>query len=169
MKSSGVSDAEPDPGHNPRPVYRYNSPMGEDQLHRLIEDLLREHREFLRTLDEIEAELAEGISQNALSKLLDVMKKEVEEHALKEEEELAELAGDRFDPEALVFAHDNIRDRVAELEDLLEDYEKGRRPSDVIRREALSLIKLVRDHFQEEENLFFPMMRGEDLEHIGGD
>jgi len=143
--------------------------MGDERLHRLIEELLKEHREFLKTLNEIEAELSEGISQETLSKLLSVMKREVEEHALKEEEELARLVEDRFDPEALVFAHDNIRDRVAELEDLLEDYEKGRRPSDVIRREALSLIKLVRDHFQEEENLFFPMMRGEDLEHIGGD
>lgn len=143
--------------------------MEEGRLNELIEDLLREHREFLKILREIEDELSGGVSAEALKKLLNVMKREVEEHALREEGELAELAEDRFDPEALVFAHDNIRDRVAELEDLLEDYEKGKRPTEVIKREALSLIKLVRDHFQEEENLFFPLMRGEDLEHLGGD
>ncbi len=143
--------------------------MEEGRLNELIEDLLREHREFLKILREIEVELSGDVSAEALKKLLNVMKREVEEHALREEGELAKLAQDRFDPEALVFAHDNIRDRVAELEDLLEDYEKGKRPTEVIRREALSLIKLVRDHFQEEENLFFPLMRGEDLEHLGGD
>ncbi|HHJ64629.1 MAG TPA: hemerythrin domain-containing protein [Aquifex aeolicus] len=143
--------------------------MEEGRLNELIEDLLREHREFLKILREIEVELSGGVSAETLTKLLNVMKREVEEHALKEEGELAKLAEDRFDPEALVFAHDNIRDRVAELEDLLEDYEKGKRPTEVIKREALSLIKLVRDHFQEEENLFFPLMRGEDLEHLGGD
>jgi len=140
-----------------------------DRLNELIEELLKEHREFLKILAGIESDLAEGVSTETLYRLLEVMKREVEEHALKEEGELAELSGDRFDPEALVFAHDNIRDRVAELEDLLEDYRKGRRPSEVIRREALSIIKLVKDHFQEEENLFFPLMRGEDLEHLGGD
>ena len=143
--------------------------MEEGRLNELIEDLLREHREFLKILREIEVELSGDVSAEALKKLLNVMKREVEEHALREEGELAKLAQDRFDPEALVFAHDNIRDRVAELEDLLEDYEKGKRPTEVIKREALSLIKLVRDHFQEEENLFFPLMRGEDLEHLGGD
>ena len=143
--------------------------MEEGRLNELIEDLLREHREFLKILREIEVELSGGVSAETLTKLLNVMKREVEEHALKEEGELAKLAEDRFDPEALVFAHDNIRDRVAELEDLLEDYEKGKRPTEVIKREALSLIKLVRDHFQEEENLFFPLMRGEELEHLGGD
>ena len=143
--------------------------MEEGRLNELIEDLLREHREFLKILREIEDELSGGVSAETLKKLLNVMKREVEEHALREEGELAELAEARFDPEALVFAHDNIRDRVAELEDLLEDYEKGKRPTEVIKREALSLIKLVRDHFQEEENLFFPLMRGEDLEHLGGD
>jgi len=143
--------------------------MEEGRLNELIEDLLREHREFLKVLGKIETELSEGVSAEALTELLNVMKREVEDHALREEGELAKLAEDRFDPEALIFAHDNIRDRVAELEDLLEDYEKGRRPADMIRREALSLIKLVRDHFQEEENLFFPLMRGEDLEHLGGD
>ncbi len=141
----------------------------EDKIRNLIEDLLKEHREFLETLTRIEEDLKKDVLDKALEKLLEVMKREVEDHAIREEQELAKLTQHRFDPEALVFAHDNIRDRVAELEDLLEDFKNGKRSSDLIRREAFSLIKLVRDHFQEEENLFFPMMRGEDLEHIGGD
>jgi len=64
-----------------------------DRLNELIEELLKEHREFLKILAGIESDLAEGVSTETLYRLLEVM--------------------------------------------------------EVIRREALSIIKLVKDHFQQ--------------------
>ncbi len=139
------------------------------RLEELIDSFLQEHKEFLSSLSEIERDLKENFSEEVVKRLIEVMRREVEEHALREEEDLSELAGDVFDTEALVFAHDNIRERVEELEDLLREYEKGERSEETVVRESLNLIRLLRNHFQEEENIFFPLMRGEDLEHVGGE
>ncbi len=132
-------------------------------IHRVLDNLISEHKEFKRVLSKIEEEIKESVSQESIDLLIEFIKREVDEHSYKEEEVLYELAGDRFDVDAIVFAHENIRERLREFEDLVEDFRKGEADEEVVKRESLSFINMLRDHFSEEENLFFPLIRGDDL------
>ncbi len=132
-------------------------------IHRVLDNLISEHKEFRRVLSKIEEEIKESVSQESIDLLIEFIKREVDEHSYKEEEVLYELAGDRFDVDAIVFAHENIRERLREFEDLVEDFRKGEADEEVVKRESLSFINMLRDHFSEEENLFFPLIRGDDL------
>ncbi len=132
-------------------------------IHRVLDNLISEHKEFKRVLSKIEEEIREGVSQESIDLLIEFIKREVDEHSYKEEEVLYEIAGDRFDVDAIVFAHENIRERLREFEDLVDDFRKGEADEEVVKREIMSFINMLRGHFSEEENLFFPLIRGDDL------
>jgi len=132
-------------------------------IHRILDKLISEHREFKRVLDRIERDIREEVTQESIDLLIEFIKREVDEHSYKEEEVLYEIAGDRFDVDAIVFAHENIRERLREFEDLVEDFKKGEVDKELLRKESIGFINMLRDHFSKEENLFFPMIRDDDL------
>jgi len=116
----------------------------------VVEELVHEHKIFLKELERIEKDL----SGENIERLISLLRNEIEEHALKEEKELRSLAEDRFDFEAIVFAHDQVRMALEELEE------------DPTPRSAKRAISVLRSHFMEEENIFFPQILG--LEPITG-
>ncbi len=134
-------------------------------LHSILDSLISEHREFKRVLRKIEEEIKREVSQESIDLLIEFIKREVDEHSYKEEEILYELVGDRFNVDAIVFAHENIRERLREFEDMVEDFRAGKVEEEIVKRESLNFINMLMDHFLKEERIIFPLIRGGDL-HI---
>ncbi len=132
-------------------------------IHRILDSLISEHAEFKRVLRRIEEEIREGVSQESIDLLIEFIKREVDEHSYKEEEILYELVGDKFNVDTIVFAHENIREKLREFEDMVEDFKKGEVEEDIVKRECLNLINMLMDHFLKEESILFPLIRGYDL------
>ncbi len=132
-------------------------------IHRILDSLISEHEEFKRVLRRIEEEIREGVSQESIDLLIEFIKREVDEHSYKEEEILYELVGDKFNVDTIVFAHENIREKLREFEDLVEDFRKGEVEEEIVKGECLNLINMLMDHFLKEESILFPLIRGYDL------
>lgn len=115
-----------------------------DKLQTLINQLIEEHKVYISILKEIERSLDE----ENIRRLCLLVEGEIENHAQKEETQLKELGKDRFDFEAFVFGHQQIRMACEELRE---------NPSV---KEALRLIGLLKAHFSEEETLYFPVILG---------
>jgi hemerythrin len=115
-----------------------------EQIQELIDQLIAEHKEYLSILKDMEKDL----SQENIQKLIILVENQIENHAQVEENKLRELAEDKFDFEAFVFGHQQIRMVCEELKD---------HPS---AERALRLIDLLKVHFSEEETLYFPTILG---------
>ena len=122
-----------------------------DRMRELIEDLVEEHKKILKDLEVIEENLDSNIHE-----LIHLMDKEVEEHALREETELKEIVPESFDFYILEFAHEQVREALEELKDS---------PSVERARRAIAVLK---SHFMEEENIYFPELLGQEPS-LGGE
>ena len=122
-----------------------------EKVRELIEELVEEHRRILKDLEIVEKDMGRNIRE-----LIRLMEEEVEEHARREETELKELASDRFDFYVLEFAHERVREALEELKES---------PGIESARRAIGILK---SHFMEEENIYFPEILGQEPS-LGGE
>ncbi len=137
------------------------------RLEELIKELTVEHTEHLKKIEEFKRQLDEKFSPELVEEILEFFKTEVENHAIKEEEELVEeiekVAPD-FDTEAIVFGHNTLREAIEDLEATLEEYKKGKASEEKVKKFANQLFIILKDHFVEEENFLFPDLKKYDIE-----
>ncbi|NPA53927.1 MAG: hypothetical protein GXO21_04595 [Aquificae bacterium] len=137
------------------------------RLEELIKELTVEHTEHLKKVEEFKKQLDKNFSPELVEEILEFFKTEVENHAIKEEEDLVEeiekVAPD-FDTEAIVFGHNTLREAIEDLETTFEEYKKGKASEEKIKKFANQLFIILKDHFVEEENFLFPDLKKYDIE-----
>ncbi len=137
------------------------------RLEELIKELTVEHTEHLKKVEEFKKRLEKEFSPELIEEILNFFKTEVENHAIKEEEELVEeiekVAPD-FDTEAIVFGHNTLREAIEDLEETLKEYKQGKASEEKVKKFANQLFIILKDHFVEEENFLFPDLKRYDIE-----
>jgi len=113
-------------------------------VRKVIEKFVKEHKEILSRIEKLEKDL----SEENIKELIKVLKEEVERHGKEEEEKLEPYENENFDIEALRYAHDQIKYALEELE------------TSPTAENARNAINLLKAHFMEEENIFFPQVMG---------
>ncbi len=125
----------------------------------ILTRLIKEHREFNRVLKNIERRLRQNFSFDDLELLREFLHREVDDHACWEEEVLYDILDREADIERIIFSHEYIMDRLRKFEDALDHFRKGKMGKEEIVGEAISLIKILKDHLTEEESILLPVIR----------
>jgi len=127
-----------------------------------IEELIAEHKEILSKIKEFENKLKDSDIIQLSEEVINFFKNEVENHAKKEDEDflvkVLSVLPD-YDAEAFSFAHNTIREGVEDLEITLEEVKNSKKPKSELIRYLNRVFTLLKDHFLEEENFFFPDIR----------
>jgi len=137
------------------------------KLEQLIKELTVEHTEQLKKIEDFKKRLDKEFSVELVEEILNFFKTEVENHAIKEEEDLIneiEKVAPDFDTEAIVFGHNTLREAIEDLEATLEEYKKGKSTEAKVKKFANQLFTILKDHFVEEENFLFPDLKKYDIE-----
>ncbi len=137
------------------------------KIEKLIQELTIEHTEQLKKVEEFKKKLNENFSAELVEDIINFFKTEVENHAIKEEDELVEeieKVAPEFDTEAIVFGHNTLREAIEYLEDTLNEYKKGKAKEEDVKKYANQLFAILKDHFVEEENFLFPELKKYDIE-----
>ncbi|RMD45266.1 MAG: hemerythrin domain-containing protein [Aquificota bacterium] len=137
------------------------------KLEQLIKELTIEHTEQLKKVEDFKKRLDKEFSVELVEEILNFFKTEVENHAIKEEEDLIneiEKVAPEFDTEAIVFGHNTLREAIEDLEATLDEYKKGKASEEKVKKFANQLFTILKDHFVEEENFLFPDLKKYDIE-----
>ncbi len=137
------------------------------KLEQLIKELTIEHTEQLKKVEDFKKRLDKEFSVELVEEILNFFKTEVENHAIKEEEDLIneiEKVAPEFDTEAIVFGHNTLREAIEDLEATLDEHKKGKASEEKVKKFANQLFTILKDHFVEEENFLFPDLKKYDIE-----
>jgi len=123
-----------------------------------IEELIDDHKAINKVLREFEKKLDNFTVLDA-ENLLNFVLIEVENHAIKEDEIFLPKVlkiYPNYDAESFSFAHLTIREEADYLKQTIKDVNLGNSKEDILKTYTKKLIKIIYDHFLEEENFFFP-------------
>ncbi len=137
------------------------------RLEQLITELTTEHTEQLKKVEDFKKRMEEGLTDELIEEILNFLKTEVENHALKEEEDLIneiEKVAPDFDTEAIIFGHNTLREAIEDLKATYEEYKKGKASEEKLKKFINQVFIILKDHFIEEENFLFPDLKKYDIE-----
>lgn len=137
------------------------------KLEQLITELTTEHTEQLKKVEEFKKRMEKEFSQELVEEIIHFLKTDVENHALKEEEDLIneiEKVAPDFDTEAIVFGHNTLREAIEDLEATYEEFKKGKASEEKLKKFINQVFIILKDHFVEEENFLFPDLKKYDIE-----
>lgn len=150
--------------------------MAFDRVKEILSQLTKEHVELLKESEEIEKQLEENFSEEAIDRALKFIHEKVNRHAEIEENDLDEALQEAgitdFDIEALNFGHRTLDEIAEHLEYLADLYKKGERKyrGRDLQKEIVKTFhefaQTLKDHFTEEEHFFFPDILKYDLERF---
>jgi len=138
-------------------------------IERLIDELIEEHHVYLSKIRIYQKEIEDNFSNQLVESIIHFLKKDIEEHAQKEEtkliEEILKMDPD-YDEEAIIFGHNTIREATEDLEYSFEDFKKGKINKKQVIKYINKVFTIIKDHFQEEENFLFPDVRNIEKEWL---
>ncbi len=150
--------------------------MSFEKVKEILSQLTKEHTILLKKAEEIEEQLQNNFSQEAVEQAIKFIKEDIGEHARVEEEDLDEALQEAgitdFDIEALNFGHRTLDEIAEHFEYLVELYKKGEKEyrGKDIKEEIIKtfheFFQTLKDHFVEEEHFFFPDILKYDLERF---
>ncbi len=130
-------------------------------FHIILSRLIKEHTEFKRVINNVKKRIEENITMEDLELLREFIHREVDEHACWEEEVLYSIIKNEACINRIMFAHEDIRKKLRLFEDILEGFYDGKVDNIQIRKEAMLLINVIKEHLREEESIIFSSLRKE--------